>query len=96
MNYFFTEENSLIPKIFTYHENTYNTNKVHFKINSREIEYVLISNPISHRDNKPDILAFLNCVHLEWSSLPFLKIAQLTREREKRERTITFNGEIIL
>ena len=87
---FFTEENSLI---FTCHENTYNTNKVHVKVNSREIEYVLISTPISHRDNKLDILAFLNCVHQEWSSLPFLKIVQLTREREKRESTIKHSME---
>ena len=55
-----------------------------------------MSTPISRRDNKLDILAFLNCVHQEWSSLPFLKIVQLTKEREKRERAITSDGKIIL
>ena len=70
MNYFFTKENSLIPKIFTYHENTYTKNKVHDKKNC-EIEYVLMSTPISRRDSKLDILTFFNCVHQEWSSLTF-------------------------
>ena len=95
MNYFFTEENSLTLKIFTYHKNTYNKNKVNNNKNSSEIEYVFMSTPISRRDNKLDILAFLNCVYQEWSSLPFLKIVQLTKEREKRERPITSDGKII-
>ena len=52
-----------------------------------------MSTPISRRDNELDILAFLNCVHQEWSSLPSPKIVQLTKEREKRERPITSDGE---